>query len=328
MREVAYLTAPDADAAIAALSAHDNAMLLAGGTNVVDYLRIGVISPSVLIDISAVPLTGIQAGEESFTAGGLARMSDVAAHPGVRGFFPVVSQALELSASAQLRNMATMGGNLMQRTRCGYFREPGFACNKRSPGSGCAARDGLNRWHAVLGGSSHCVATHASDLAVALVALDATLELQGPAGARMVALSDFYRLPGDTPQLENDLQPAEMIVAISAAAAPGAPGSHYLKVRERASYEFAVVSVAAVVHAPGGIIEAPRIAFGGVSTVPWRDHAAEQALTGVVAADSAALRSAAEAALAGAEPLTHNGFKVELGRRALVRAVQLAAGVR
>ena len=216
----------------------------------------------------------------------------------------------------------------MQRTRCGYFREPGFACNKRNPGSGCAARDGLNRWHAVLGGSSHCVATHASDLAVALVALDATLELQGPAGARMVALSDFYRLPGDTPQLEIDLQPAEMIVAISAAAAPGAPGSHYLKVRERASYEFAVVSVAAVVHAPGGIIEAPRIAFGGVSTVPWRDHAAEQALTGVVAADSAALRSAAEAALAGAEPLKHNGFKVELGRRALVRAVQLAAGVR
>ena len=328
MREVAYLTAADADAAIAALTAHDNAMLLAGGTNIVDYLRAGVISPSVLIDISAVPLSGIRADKAGFMIGGLARMSDVAAHPDLRGFFPVVSQALESSASAQLRNMATMGGNLMQRTRCGYFREPGFACNKRNPGTGCAARDGLNRPHAVLGGSSHCVATHASDVAVALAALDATLHLQGPAGGRAVAVSDFYRLPGDTPQLENELQPAEMIVAISAAAAPGAPGSHYLKVRERASYEFAVVSVAAIVHAPGGIIEAARIAFGGVGTVPWRDHAAERALAGIGAADLDALRSAAEAALAGAEPLAHNGFKVEMGRRALVRAVQVAAGVR
>jgi xanthine dehydrogenase YagS FAD-binding subunit len=328
MREVAYLAVADADSAIAALSAHENAMLLAGGTNVVDYLRAGVISPSVLIDISTVPLTGIRADEAGFTIGGLARMSDVAAHPGMRACFPVVSQALELSASAQLRNMATMGGNLMQRTRCGYFREPGFACNKRIPGSGCAARDGLNRPHAVLGGSSHCVATHPSDLAVALVALDATLQLQGPAGIRQVAVTDFYRLPGDTPQQENELQPTEMIVQISAAGTPGASGSHYLKIRERASYEFAVVSVAAVVQAPGGVIEAARIAFGGVGTVPWRDHDAEQALAGIAAADSAALRSAAEAALAGAEPLTHNGFKVEMGRRALVRAVQLAAGTR
>jgi xanthine dehydrogenase YagS FAD-binding subunit len=270
----------------------------------------------------------VHAGEAGFAIGGLARMSDVAAHPRMRAFFPVVSQALELSASAQLRNMATMGGNLMQRTRCGYFREPGFACNKRAPGSGCAARDGLNRAHAVLGGSGHCVATHASDLAVALAALDAAVHLQGPAGARQVALSDFYRMPGDTPQLENGLQPAEMIVQITSAGAPGAPGSHYLKVRERASYEFAVVSVAAVVHAPGGVIETARTAFGGVATVPWRDQAAERALTGVRAADTHALRSAADAALAGAEPLADNGFKVELGRRALVRAVQMAAGVR
>jgi xanthine dehydrogenase YagS FAD-binding subunit len=328
MREVAYLSAADVDSAIEALSAYENAMLLAGGTDVVDYLRAGVISPSVLIDISAVPLTDIHADEAGFTIGGLARMSDVAAHPGMRACFPVVSQAVELSASAQLRNMATMGGNLMQRTRCGYFREPGFACNKRIPGSGCAARDGLNRPHAVLGGSGHCVATHPSDLAVALVALDAVLHLQDPAGVRQVALADFYRMPGDTPQLETELRPDEMIVQISAAGAAGGAGSHYLKVRERASYEFAVVSVAAVVHAPGGVIEAARIAFGGVGTVPWRDHAAEQALAGITAADSAALRSATEAALAGAEPLAHNGFKVELGRRALVRAVQIAAGGR
>jgi xanthine dehydrogenase YagS FAD-binding subunit len=328
VREVAYLAAADVESAISALAAHDNAMLLAGGTNVVDYLRAGVISPSVLIDISAIPLTGVHAGEAGFTIGALARMSDVAAHPGMRACFPVVSQALELSASAQLRNMATIGGNLMQRTRCGYFREPGFACNKRIPGSGCAARDGLNRPHAVLGGSGHCVATHPSDLAVALAALDATVQLQGPAGVRPVAVTGFYRMPGDTPQLENELQPAEMIVQISSAGAPGASGSHYLKVRERASYEFAVASVAAVVYAPGGVIEAARIAFGGVGTVPWRDHAAERALAGITAADSAALRSAAEAALAGAEPLPHNGFKVEMGRRALVRAVQLAAGVR
>jgi xanthine dehydrogenase YagS FAD-binding subunit len=328
MREVAYLTVADVDSAIAALGAHENAMLLAGGTNVVDYLRAGVISPSVLIDISAVPLAGVHAGEAGFTIGGLARMSDVAADPGMRAFFPVVTGALELSASAQLRNMATMGGNLMQRTRCGYFREPGFACNKRAPGSGCAARDGLNRPHAVLGGSGQCVATHASDLAVALVALDATVRLQGPAGTRQLALTGFYRMPGDTPQLENELQPGEMIVQITAAGVPGAAGSHYLKVRERASYEFAVVSVAAVVHAPGGVIETARIAFGGVGTVPWRDHAAERALTGVSVDDSRALRSAAGAALAGAEPLAHNGFKVEMGRRALVRAVQIAAGVR
>lgn len=328
MREVAYLTVADVDSAIAALGAHENAMLLAGGTNVVDYLRAGVISPSVLIDISAVPLTGVHAGEAGFTIGGLARMSDVAADPGMRAFFPVVTGALELSASAQLRNMATMGGNLMQRTRCGYFREPGFACNKRAPGSGCAARDGLNRPHAVLGGSGQCVATHASDLAVALVALDATVRLQGPAGTRQLALTGFYRMPGDTPQLENELQPGEMIVQISAAGVPGAAGSHYLKVRERASYEFAVVSVAAVVHAPGGVIETARMAFGGVGTVPWRDHAAERALTGVSVDDSRALRSAAGAALAEAEPLAHNGFKVEMGRRALVRAVQIAAGVR
>jgi xanthine dehydrogenase YagS FAD-binding subunit len=326
MREVAYLAVTDVDSAIAALSAHENAMLLAGGTNVVDYLRAGAISPSVLIDISAVPLTDVHAGEAGLAIGGLARMSDVAAHPGMRAFFPVVSQALELSASAQLRNMATMGGNLMQRTRCGYFREPGFACNKRTQGSGCAARDGLNRPHAVLGGSGHCVATHASDLAVALAALDAVLHLQGPAGRRQMALSDFYRMPGDTPQLENELQAGEMIVQISSPGAPGAAGSHYLKVRERASYEFAVVSVAAVVHAPGGVIETAGIAFGGVGTVPWRDRAAERALTGVSAADAESLRSAADAALAGAEPLAHNDFKVELGRRALVRAVQTAAG--
>jgi xanthine dehydrogenase YagS FAD-binding subunit len=328
MREVAYLAVADVDSAIAALAAHKNSMLLAGGTNVVDYLRAGAISPSVLVDISKVPITDVQVGEAGFTIGGLARMSDVAANPGMRAFFPVVSQALELSASAQLRNMATIGGNLMQRTRCGYFREAGFACNKRTPGSGCAARDGLNRPHAVLGGSGHCVATHPSDLAVALAALDAMMHLQGPAGVRQIALTDFYRMPGDTPQLENALQSGEMIVQVSANGTPGAAGSHYLKVRERASYEFAVVSVAAVVNASGGVIETARIAFGGVGTVPWRDHAAEHALAGVIAADSGALRLAADAALAGAEPLTHNGFKIEMGRRALVRAVQTAAGAR
>jgi xanthine dehydrogenase YagS FAD-binding subunit len=324
MRELAYRRVNDVGSAVAALGELDGPMLLAGGTNVVDYLRAGVLKPRTLIDISRLDLADVRVDPAGFEFGALARMSDVAAHPDVRARCPVISQALELSASAQLRNMATLGGNLMQLTRCAYFREDGFACNKRDPGSGCAAREGVNRPHAILGGSRHCVATHPSDLAVALRALDATVRLQGPAGRREVLLGDFYRLPGDTPQRVTDIDPAELIVGISLAVPPGGERSTYLKVRERASYEFAVVSVAAVVQAQDGIVDEARIAFGGVGTVPWRDHAVEQALAGVEVMDVAALRSAADAALAGAEPLSGNGFKIELGRRALVRAVQIA----
>jgi xanthine dehydrogenase YagS FAD-binding subunit len=325
MRDIAYLAVTDLDDAIAALDTMDDAMLLAGGTNVVDYLRIGAMSPGVLVDINGVGTDAVQASSHGFVVGALARMSDVASDPAMRVSFPVVVEALELSASPQLRNMASIGGNLMQRTRCGYFREPGFRCNKRVSGSGCDAREGLNRMHAILGGSQHCVATHASDLAVALVALDAVLELRGPQGDRQVALENFYRAPIEDPQVETELRRAELIVQVRASATPGSASSHYLKVRERASYEFAVVSVAAVIDAPDGVVAAASIAFGGVATVPWRDRAAEEALVGIRVADRQALRSAADAALQGAEPLAHNGFKVELGRRALVRAVQNTA---
>jgi len=328
VHEVGYRQVFDVESAVAALAAEDRPMLLAGGTSVVDFMRVGVFSPHTLIDINAVPLTDIRASEHELELGGLARMSDVAADPAVRTFVPMVSEALELSASAQLRNMASLGGNLMQPTRCPYFREDGFACNKRRPGSGCAALRGLNRAHAVLGGSEHCVATHPSDFAVALAALDADVELHGPNGHRRLPIANFYRLPGDTPHIGTDLQPGEMITTIAAHLPRGSATSHYLKVRERASYEFAVVSVAAIVDADDRTITQARVAFGGVATVPWRDLAAESALVGLDLQDADALRSAADAALAGARPLDQNGFKVELGRRALVRAVQSAGGVR
>jgi xanthine dehydrogenase YagS FAD-binding subunit len=291
-------------------------------------MRVGAFSPLTLIDINDVPLTDIGATEHELELGGLARMSDVAADPAVRTFVPMVSEALELSASAQLRNMASLGGNLMQPTRCPYYREHDFACNKRHPGSGCAALRGLNRGHAILGGSEHCVASHPSDFAVALAALDARIDVHGPHGTRPVPVANLYRLPGDTPHLDNNLEPNEMITAISARLPPGSATSHYLKVRERASYEFAVVSVAAVVAADHHTITQARIAFGGVATVPWRDLDAESALVGLDLQDERALRAAADAALAGARPLAHNGFKVEMGRRALVRAVRIAGGVR
>ena len=326
MRDFAYVRARDVGHALGALGERANSMLLAGGTNVVDYMRTGALVADALIDISALPLRDIRVDQGSLRIGALARMSDVASHVSVKKFFPVVSEALELSASAQLRNMATIGGNLMQRTRCPYFREAGFACNKRRPGSGCAAREGFNRFHAILGGSEHCVATHASDFAVALIALDAVVHLESLRGSREVPLREFYRLPGETPQVESALQLDEMIVSVTCARVPGANRSHYLKLRERASYEFALVAVAAIIDAPQGIIASARIAFGGVSTVPWRDGDAEQALTGCAIADADALRNAAKSALRGADPLRDNGFKVDLGRRALVRAVKAAGG--
>jgi xanthine dehydrogenase YagS FAD-binding subunit len=326
MRDVVYVRAQNLTQALGALRERTNPMLLGGGTNVVDYIRTGALVADTLIDISHLPLRDVRVDQRGLTMGALARMSDVASHGSVKKAFPVVSQALELSASAQLRNMATIGGNLMQRTRCAYFREAGFACNKRRPGSGCAAREGSNRFHAILGGSEHCVATHASDLAVALMALDAVVHLESAGGRRQVPLREFYRLPGQTPQVETVLQTGEMLVNVTCTLVPGATRSHYLKIRGRASFEFALVSVAAVIDAPQGIITSARITFGGVGTVPWRDTDAEKALVGCAIADADVLRNAAKSALRGAESLRENGFKVELGRRALVRAVRTAGG--
>jgi xanthine dehydrogenase YagS FAD-binding subunit len=249
-------------------------------------------------------------------------MSDAARHPTIVSQFPVISQALLYSAAPQLRNMATMGGNLLQRTRCGYFRDTGFPCNKRVPGSGCPAIHGENRLLAILGGSANCIATNPSDLAVSLAALDAVVDIAGPAGAaRQVKLVDFHVEPGDTPDVDTVLQPGEIITAILVPASPMAARSAYLKVRDRASFEFALVSAAVALDASGGTIRDARIAMGGVGTKPWRASAAEAALRGAALNDES-FRHAASLATQGAQPASQNGFKVTLVQRAIVRALQ------
>jgi xanthine dehydrogenase YagS FAD-binding subunit len=252
----------------------------------------------------------------------MARMSDVAAHPAVRERWPVISEALLASASPQVRNMGTIGGNLLQRTRCGYFRDTGFNCNKRQPGSGCPAIRGESRMLSILGGSDQCIATHASDLAVALMALDATLSLRGPNGARrQVPIADFYRLPGDTPNVETALAPGEMIEAVTIADSPAARNSHYLKVRDRASFEFALVSAAVALETSGGTVRDVRVAAGGVGTRPWRLPEVETALHGTSIND-VGLRDAATRAGDGAHPTEQNKFKLILLRRTVLRALQ------
>jgi len=253
-------------------------------------------------------------------------MSELAAEPAVRDRYRFIAESLELSASAQLRNMASIGGNLLQRTRCPYFRERDFKCNKRTPGSGCAARDGENRRHAILGASEACVATHASDLAVALVAADAEVHLQGPDGEWTSPLETFYLEPDSTPEIETRIGRGDLIVAVSVPPVPGGERSVYIKLRERASYEFALVSVAASVALDGAVIEEARVALGGVATRPWRARESEQRLRGVAIDDLDALREAAASAFVDARPLRDNGFKVELGTRAIVAAVRQAGG--
>jgi xanthine dehydrogenase YagS FAD-binding subunit len=293
---------------------------LAGGTTLVDLMKLEVMTPSRVVDINRLPLKGIRVDGNGLRLGALERMSDVARHPGVRSRYPVVAQALELSASQQLRNMASMGGNLLQRTRCGYFRDTSTPCNKRLPGSGCAALTGENRTHAILGTSDSCVATHPSDVAVALVALDAQVELYGPGGRRSLPLGDFYRLPGSTPHLENHLLPRELITGITVPPLSWARRSGYLKVRDRQSYEFALTSAAVALDVSGGVVREARIAVGGVGTRPWRLPAVEQALVGRRTTEAAYEQAVAHAA-DGARPLAHNAFKPALLRRTLVRAL-------
>ncbi len=320
------LLSPAGVAEAVELGAAPGAVYLAGGTNLVDFLRTGAMSASRVIDIEALPLRGIGFDGERLRIGALARMSEVAAEPAVRESYRFIAQGLELSASAQLRNMASIGGNLLQRTRCPYFRDAGFRCNKRRPGSGCAALEGENRRHAVLGGSDSCVATHASDLAVALVAADAELHLQGPAGEQTMLLDTFYREPGSTPQTETSIHHGDLIVAVSVPPVPGGGRSVYLKLRERASYEFALVSVAASAEVEDGVIAQARLALGGVATRPWRARETEAMLAGAALDDRAAMREAASAAFADARPLRDNTFKIELGIRAIVRALRQAGG--
>jgi xanthine dehydrogenase YagS FAD-binding subunit len=295
---------------------------IAGGTTLVDLMREEVERPERLIDINALPLGGVRVEGGALVIGALARMAEVAAHPDVLRLWPLIAESLIEGASPQLRNMASIGGNLLQRVRCPYFRMLDAPCNKRTPGAGCAALDGLNAGHAILGTSDHCVATHPSDLAVALVALDATLRVRGPEGERSFPVEDLFRLPGDTPHLEHSLRPQELIVELRV---PGGAlgGGRYLKVRDRASYEFALVSAAAALTVEGGTIREARLAAGGVGTRPWRLRACEEALVGR-APERAVFAAAAEHAVQDARPLHHNHYKLDLLPRTIVRALELA----
>jgi xanthine dehydrogenase YagS FAD-binding subunit len=299
---------------------------IAGGTDMVQLLQEYVRRPERLVSLGGLLDDGIEVGTQGLRLGAGATMAEVAAHATVVEQFPVIPEALLESASPQVRNQATMGGNLLQRTRCPYFRDVAYdACNKRAPGTGCAAMQGVNRWHAVLGTSEHCIAAHASDLAVALVALDAMIEVRGASGQRTVPLSDFHRLPGDTPHLETVLEPGEVIAAITVPSSPMARRSHYLKLRDRASFEFALVSAAVGLDMDGARIRTARVAVGGVGTKPWRLPDVEAALAGATL-EPAPLQRAAAFAAQGARGHGHNDFKIALMQRAIVRAVETAGG--
>lgn len=327
MRAFAYGRAADSASAIRALQNDGQASFVAGGTNIIDLTKIDVELPATLIDINALPYAGIGPAQDGgFTIGALARMSDVADHPEVKAMFPALSEALNLSASPQLRNMASIGGNIMQRTRCSYFRDTATRCNKRSPGSGCTAIGGENRWHGVLGTSDHCICTNPSDFAVALHTADATVLVSGPNGDRRIPFGQFHVLPGNEPQRETTLAHGELITGISVAPSQQAKNSTYLKIRDRQSYEFALISVAAGLDVVGGVIRAARVGIGGVAPAPWRSHEAEAALVGKPAT-RATYVVAADHALRDAKPQSQNAFKIELAKRAVVRALSTVGGV-
>jgi xanthine dehydrogenase YagS FAD-binding subunit len=327
MQTFNYTKATSIDKALAQAS---GAKFIAGGTTLVDLMKLEVEQPSGLVDINLLPLDKIEPTPTGgLRIGAMVRNSDLAWNAEVEKNYAVLSQALLSGASPQLRNMATTGGNLLQRTRCVYFREPsagtpgGYGCNKRTAGSGCAAMDGFNRMHAVLGTSEHCIATHPSDMCVAMAALEAVIFTEGPKGKRTIAFADFHKLPGDTPQVENALEPGELVTYVELPKPVAGARSVYLKLRDRASYEFALASAAVVAKVEGGHIRYVRVAMGGVGTRPWRSHEAEAALLGKPA-DAEHFRKAAEAALAGAKPQRDNAFKIELAKRCVVRSLKMA----
>ena len=331
MTPFTYSRATDANQAVTAISGKSHSKFLGGGTNLIDLMKMGVETPDSLIDINPLPLAQIEElpDGKGVRVGAMVRNSDLAKHDLIKTRYPVLSEALLSGASPQLRNMATVGGNLLQRTRCYYFYDPAFpACNKRKPGSGCGALDGYNRIHAILGQSEQCIATHPSDMCVALAALDAIVRVRGPNGEREIPFADFHRLPGDTPDRDTNLAANELIIAVDLPSIPFATRSHYLKVRDRASYAFALVSVAAVLDLDQGKkINAARIALGGVAHKPWRAAAAEKKLLGQVAEEKT-FRAAAEAELAAAKAYKHNSFKIELAKRAMVRTLNTVAEMR
>jgi xanthine dehydrogenase YagS FAD-binding subunit len=300
--------------------------LLAGGTTLVDLMKLDVEQPDLLIDITRIPqLHELRIDGDTLVFGALVHMSDVADHPVVRRDYPLLSEALWRGASQQLRNMATLGGNLLQRTRCAYFRDTQFPCNKRAPGSGCAALDGLNRGHALLGTSSQCIATYPGDWAVALVAMNASIDTLSPRGTRTIRVAELHRQPGDTPQIENVLAPDEMIIRTRVPASGLGKASTYLKIRDRESYAFALTSAAVALSMDGDRVREARIALGGVATVPWRAREAEQSLIGRTL-DDAAARGAGELAFAGAQTRPQNAFRVRLGINTVAQALLIAKG--
>jgi xanthine dehydrogenase YagS FAD-binding subunit len=322
MKPFTYLRVIESGTAIQAATSKQT-KFIAGGTNLLDLMQDGIEQPDRLVDITRIKLSQIESRSGGVRIGALAKNSDTANHPLIRTRYPLLSQALLAGASPQLRNMASVGGNLLQRTRCYYFTSTTMPCNKRQPGSGCAAIEGYNRIHAVLGTSDHCIATHPSDMCVALAALDAVVRVSGTNGERTIPFAEFHRLPGDTPQIETALQPGELITAVDLPDSPFADRSHYLKVRDRTSYAFAVVSVAAALDIDNGMIRNARIALGGVAHKPWRAVEAEKILVGAKPNEQT-FRVAAEAALSSAKGYKDNAFKVELAKRSIIRSLTVA----
>jgi xanthine dehydrogenase YagS FAD-binding subunit len=327
MRAFEFVRAADVRQAVATVTADPAASFLAGGTTQLDLMKDGVLNPDRLIDITGLPLRGITLTNGAIRVGALTTMEELAADPTVVKRLPLVREALLLGASTQLRNMATIGGNLLQRARCRYFRDPTVAaCNKRERGSGCAAITGAARMHAILGVSEHCIALHASDVAVPLVALDSVVHTRGQNGERSIPLTEFYLTPGDTPDVENVLDHGELITAVEVPLLPEGARSGYLKVRDRVSYEFALTSAGVALVIEDGVIREGRVGLGGVGTIPWRARGAEEILRGAPATTDT-FRAAAEAALEGTRTVPGTAFKVELAKRTVVRILQTVAGV-
>lgn len=324
MNQFQYVRVNQAKSAVDVLGKSDNAKFIAGGTNLIDLMKRGVEAPDKLIDINRLPLNKIEKVKGGLHIGALALNSDVAESRLVLEQFPLLSMALNAGASAQLRNMATVGGNMMQRTRCPYFYDPVLPCNKRQPGSGCGALEGYNRMHAIFGASDKCIAVNPSDMCIALVALDATVMVTGPKGDRKIAFADFHRLPGDHPEKDNNLQKGELILGINIPGSSFSKNSYYLKVRDRASYAFALVSVAVALHIENNTVKEARLAMGGVAHKPWRLHSAEKMLAGKTVSDDI-FRQAAKVAMEGAKAYKYNAFKLKLGPDTIFQALKTAS---
>uniref|UniRef100_A0A5Q5BEH6 Molybdopterin dehydrogenase, FAD-binding protein n=2 Tax=unclassified Mycobacterium TaxID=2642494 RepID=A0A5Q5BEH6_MYCSS len=326
MRAFDYHLAESPADAVATLTAHPDAAYLAGGTNLVDHMKLGVATPDLLVDVSRLPLDEVTATDDGgVRIGATVRNSDLAAHPVIRSRYPVLSRAMLSAASGQLRNSATTAGNLLQRTRCVYFQDVTTPCNKRSPGSGCSAIGGYVRYHAILGASEHCIAVHPSDMAVAMSALDGVVVVEGSDGERRIPIDEFYRLPVDEPHRDTVLRHGELITAVELPAPPPGAVSEYRKVRDRASFAFALVSVAAELSLSDDRIGSARIAFGGVAHKPWRARRAEEVLTGAPPTDNT-FAAAADAELSAADPQPGNEFKVALARRTLIAELRALTG--